>query len=126
MKNLKKILVALVLVALLISSVVTIAIAEASYTGTVEGAKQLLQTAIEATPSAGQSYADVRTSSLGKLHTYLLTVDPKEEPKDQGGEKAVFVQIKADTARKGRVAQQRCAEQRTLPSRKTVPCAQHP
>ena len=42
MKNLKKILMAFVLVALLISSAAIIAIAEASYTGSVDEARALL------------------------------------------------------------------------------------
>ncbi len=78
MKNLKKILMALVLVTLLVSSAVTIAIAEASYTGNVAQAKTYLQEAEEAKEGDGYSLADAKAAKLKTLHGYLLTVNPSD------------------------------------------------
>ena len=73
MKHLKKILLALVLVTLLVSSAVTIAIAEASYTGNIEQATLHLQEAESA--KGNNEYA---IDELKTLHDYLLTVNPSD------------------------------------------------
>ncbi len=78
MKNLKKILMALVLVALLVSSAVTVAIAETSYSGSVAEANSLLQEAEEATEDKDYSLADVKAGKLKTLYEYLLTVNPAD------------------------------------------------
>ena len=84
MKNLKKILMAFVLVALLISSVVTVAIAEASYTGTVDAATKLLDEVSAAAPSDGQSVAEAKIAPLANVYKYLANtpVDPKADGYD--------------------------------------------
>ena len=81
MKNLKKILMALVLVVLLISSAVIVAIAEASYTGSVAGATELLNAVETAAPAEGQSIAAAKSAPLAKVYTYLTKnpVNPQEE-----------------------------------------------
>ena len=79
MKNLKKILMALLLVALMVSAVATVAIAEASYTGTVEEAQKLLDAAVAAKPAEGGDAADAKIEPLKKLYAYLLTVNPGDE-----------------------------------------------
>lgn len=81
MKNLKKILVALVLVALLVSSVVTIAIADASYNGDVETAQQLLD-AVYAVEAESGKWADAKAPGLTSLYEYLITVNPQDEGYD--------------------------------------------
>ncbi len=78
MKNLKKILMALVLVALLVSSVVTIAIADASYNGNVENAQQLLD-AVYAIEAETGSVADAKGPGLKTLYDYLKTVNPQDD-----------------------------------------------
>ncbi len=80
MKNLKKILMSFVLVALLISSAVTIAIAEASYTGRVSDANGLLDSALAAVPADGQTVAEARSEALAKVGNYLkeTPVNPAE------------------------------------------------
>ncbi len=80
MKNLKKILMALLLVALMVSAVATVAIAEASYTGSVAEAKLLLNEAIAA---ADSDIAKAKAEPLKKLYEYLLTVNPEEEGYDE-------------------------------------------
>ena len=82
MKNLKKILMAFVLVALLISSAVTVAIAEASYTGSVSGATELLDAVDAAAPGADQSVAEAKVAPLAKVHKYLT--DTPVNPEDDG------------------------------------------
>ena len=79
MKNLKKILMALALVALLISSVVTIAIAEASYTGSVEAARDLLGAAEAENPAEALA---AKSNKLAQVYTYLI--DNPVNPKDEG------------------------------------------
>lgn len=78
MKNLKKILMAFVLVALLVSSVVTIAIADASYKGNVETAQHLLDAVYAAEAETG-SKADAKAPALKSLYDYLITVNPQDE-----------------------------------------------
>lgn len=84
MKNLKKILVALALVAVLVSSIVTVAIADASYSGTVEQALELLAKAEEATGSDKVSIADAKAGPLAELYDYAVKnpIDPKAEGYD--------------------------------------------
>lgn len=65
MKNLKKILMALVLVAVIISSVVIVAIADVSYTGKVSDVQQLLGKVDEAETLAEKSTA------LANVYSYL-------------------------------------------------------
>ena len=77
MKNLKKILLAVVLVALIATSVITVALAEASYTGTVRDAKALLKLATSADKNAS-----ARVAPLTELSKYLVTVDPSEDGYD--------------------------------------------
>ena len=81
MKNLKKVLMALVLVALLVSSVVTIAIADASYDGTVEEAQKKLEAVYEATAESDslKAHADVKAPVLKELYEYLITVNPQND-----------------------------------------------
>ena len=81
MKNLKKILVALALVAVLVSSIVTVAIADASYTGTVDGAKEIFAAVDEAVGSDKMTLAEAKGAELTKVYTYLKEnpVDPKED-----------------------------------------------
>ena len=79
MKNLKKILMALLLVALMVSAVATVAIAEASYTGSVEEANALLDKVIAATSSDVNKVADQKAEPLKELYAYLLTVNPEDE-----------------------------------------------
>ena len=78
MKNLKKILVALALVALLVSSVVTIAIADASYNGNIETAQQMLD-AVYAVEAESGKWADAKAPGLTSLYEYLITVNPQDE-----------------------------------------------
>ncbi len=78
MKNLKKILLALVLVTLLVSSAVTVAIAEASYTGNVADAKALLAEAEKAKEDEEYSLVDVKAGKLKALYEYLVTVNPSD------------------------------------------------
>ena len=79
MKNLKKILMAFVLVALLISSVVTVAIAETSYTGSVDAANALIAKvySAEGTKAKAEKLADV--------YKYLsdTPIDPEENGYDE-------------------------------------------
>lgn len=77
MKNLKKILMALVLVVLLVSSVVTIAIADASYKGNVETAQKMLEAVYAAEAETG-SLVDAKTPGLKSLYNYLVTVNPQD------------------------------------------------
>lgn len=81
MKNLKKILVALALVAVLVSSIVTVAIADASYSGTVDGAKEVFVAVDEAVGSDTVSLANAKGVELAKVYQYLkeFPIDPKEE-----------------------------------------------
>ena len=79
MKNLKKILMAVLLVAVMVSAVATVVIAEASYTGSVDEAKVLLDTAIAATAEDADKVADAKAEPLKKLYEYLLTVNPEDE-----------------------------------------------
>ena len=84
MKNLKKLLTAFVLVALLISSVVTVAIAEASYTGTVAEATEHLDAIKEAKPEEGKSLLDAEKALVVKAYEYL-SKNPVN-PSDKGYE----------------------------------------
>ena len=81
MKNLKKILMAFALVALLVSSIVTVAIADASYTGTVADANALILKAEQAT---GTNIHEEKTAPLAAVYTYLSEnpIDPEEEGYD--------------------------------------------
>ena len=79
MKNLKKILMTLVLVALVVSAAVTVAVAEGAYAGTVSDAKVLLNDAIAAKSEAGSTPEAAKVEPLKALYTYLLTVDPNED-----------------------------------------------
>ena len=69
MKNLKKILLAVVLVALIATSVITVALAEASYTGTVRDAKALLKLATSADKNASARISIIYVKS------YVQTLD---------------------------------------------------
>ena len=82
MKNLKKILLAVVLVALIATSVITVALAEASYTGSVSGATELLDAVDAAAPGADQSVAEAKVAPLAKVHKYLT--DTPVNPEDDG------------------------------------------
>lgn len=93
MKNLKKILMALALVALLISSVVTIAIAEASYTGSVEAASDLLGAAAAENPVEA---LDAKSNKLAQVYTYLI--DNPVNPEDEGYD-ALIEEYNAMTAK---------------------------
>ena len=81
MKNLKKFLMAFVLVALLISSVVTVAIAEASYTGTVAKATEHLDAIKEAKPEEGKTLLDAKKALVAEAYKYLSEnpVNPSDE-----------------------------------------------
>lgn len=81
MKNLKKLLTAFVLVALLISSVVTVAIAEASYTGTVAKATEHLDAIKEAKPEEGKNLLDAKKALVVEAYKYLSEnpVNPSDE-----------------------------------------------
>ena len=78
MKHLKKILLALVVVSMLVSAVVTIAVAagDDDYTGTVEEASAVLDEAI-----AASKLAD-RQKLLAQAYTVILTVNPEDEGYD--------------------------------------------
>ena len=81
MKNLKKILMAFVLVALLVSSVVTVAIAEASYTGTVSAANELLDAVAAAQGDAKLTVTEAKGAALASAYKYLAEspVNPEDE-----------------------------------------------
>ena len=78
MKNLKKILMAFALVALIISSVVTVAIAETSYTGSVDSANALIKEVYSA------SNTEAKAKKLAEVYDYLSSkpIDPKAEGYD--------------------------------------------
>jgi DNA-directed RNA polymerase subunit RPC12/RpoP len=78
MKNLKKILMAFALVALIISSVVTVAIAETSYTGSVDSANALIEEVYSA------SNTEAKAEKLAEVYDYLSSkpIDPEAEGYD--------------------------------------------
>lgn len=85
MKNLKKILVALVIIAMTVASVATIAIANAEeYTGTVEAAQQLLDKVASAEKSDSVTLIDAKTDALSAVSEYfkLTPIDPTSEGYD--------------------------------------------
>ncbi len=77
MKNLKKILMALVLVALLVSAAVTVAIAESSYTGSVKEAEKLLDAVL--------SDPEKRAENIAPVYEYLTTtpINPEDKGYDE-------------------------------------------
>lgn len=87
MKNLKKIFMALVLAALIVSSVVTVAIAGDDEV-TVSGARELLNAAINAKPAVSDSDPDEVTQTaeeakiepLKALYIYLQDLTPDDDP----------------------------------------------
>jgi hypothetical protein len=77
MKHLKKILLAVVIVAILVTSIATVALADTvNYTGNVDEAQKLLGNAESASAVEGSTLADAKSESLAALYTYLVTVDP--------------------------------------------------
>ncbi len=77
MKHLKKILVALVLVAMITSSVIVVALAN-NYTGTVAGASELYENYENAEATSKLSLEDVKAGALADLYLYFKTspIDP--------------------------------------------------
>lgn len=84
MKNLKKVLLALVVVAMLVSSVVTIAIAnesEPEYTGSVEEALKLYDAAVKAAGAGETPAYAAQSTEMVKFYAYIDAnpIDPASE-----------------------------------------------
>ncbi len=80
MKHLKKILVALVLVAVIVSSVITVVLAE-EYSGDVESAQDIYVTYENAEAKDGLSLDDAKSKALAKLYSYMTNnpINPSEK-----------------------------------------------
>ena len=74
MKTIGKILIAVVLVAMIVTSIITVALAANNYTGNLKDAQKKVDAALK----VSDSDLDSKMTNLSAAYTYILRVDPKE------------------------------------------------